>query len=124
MRERQRDGAMARLRTPLPQELESYENMIRMCDDDGEGEADNDGNAPEKVTLTHAETCASLRMAYAICYYGAQGTTMMGRNVTPLDTRHRTRKESYFAMRHLIVGLSRATHGCYVHIPTCVQEVP
>ena len=35
-----------------------------------------------------------------------------------MDTDH----PKYFTTRHLIVGVSRATHGQYVHVPTRSQE--
>ena len=53
-----------------------------------------------------------------------QGSTLRKTHVLLFDTRHRNRRtrESYFTMRHLIVGMSRATHGRYVHVPTSKQE--
>ena len=70
------------------------------------------------MTLNHAEACASLRMTYALCYYSAQGTTIRDRHVALFDTR-----KEHFTHRHLNVGLSRATHGSYLHVPTRVQEM-
>ena len=65
-------------------------------------------------------------MTYAFRDYSAKGTTLRDRHVVLFDTRHQTKDGddtvSHFAMRHFIVGLSRATHGDNVHIPTPKQE--
>ena len=105
----------------FPSELEVFGNKLRLREDDSEGDDNR-----ERVTLTHLDACRNLRMAYALCYYNALGTTLRDRHVVLFDTRHQTKDGddtvSHFAMRHLIIGLSRATHGCYVHIPTPKQE--
>ena len=101
----------------FPSELEVWGNTLRLREDDSE-----DDDHLERVTLTHLDACRNLRMTYALCYYSAQGTTLRDRHVVLFDTRHQIKDVSHFAMRHLIVGLSRATHGSYVHIPTTNQE--
>ena len=73
---------------------------------------------PETVELSHNEASMYLRLTYALTYASIQGRTIRNKNICLLDT-HRRR---YFTTRHLIVGVSRATHGCYVHIPTETQE--
>ena len=60
-----------------------------------------------------------LRMTYAFCYYSVQGATLRDRHVALFDTYH---AKGYFKVRHLIVGLSRATHGKYVHVVSAQQE--
>ena len=46
-----------------------------------------------------------------------QGQTYCDTHVVLLDTAHK-----HFDMRKLIVGMSRATHGQYVHVATPVDE--
>ena len=58
-----------------------------------------------------------LRLHYALCYYSAQGTTIRDRHVVLFDTRN-----DKYTMRHLNVGMSRATNGRYIHIPNKEQE--
>ena len=53
-----------------------------------------------------------LRLTHTMCYYTVQGRTFQSHMVL-LDTDHR-----HFSRRALIVGLSRATNGRLVHIPT------
>jgi hypothetical protein len=60
-----------------------------------------------------------LRMTYGFCYYSVQGATLRNRHVVLFDTHH---KRHYFTLRHLIVGMSRATHGQYVHVLSAEQE--
>ena len=95
--------------------FELYGNNLRLREEGDEEEGDPD--APDIVRLSHAETCASLRMTYALCYYSAQGTTIRRKHVVLFDSY-----KKHFTLRHLNVGLSRATHGCYVHVPNVQQE--
>lgn len=80
-------------------------------------EGDDDEDMSDVVTLGHQATCASFRFKYALCYYSAQGTTSRGKNVMLIDTKH-----THFTMIHLNVGLSRAAHGKYVHVPNVEQH--
>ena len=89
-------------------------NLISLREQD---EEDNDEKTSNVVKLNHQDFCASFRFTYALCYYSAQGTTIRGKNVMLFDTNHK-----HFTMRHLNVGLSRATHGKYVHVPTIDQQ--
>ena len=84
-------------------------------DDDNDEELDPD--TPDIVKLNHKDTCASLRLLHGLCYYSAQGTTIRDRHVVLFDTRN-----PYFTLRHLNVGLSRATHGSKVHVLDNYQE--
>ena len=107
-----RRGKVAGIR---PHTFELYGNNHRLRE---EGDAEEgDPDAPDIVRLSHAETCASLRMTYALCYYSAQGTTIRRKHVVLFDSH-----KKHFTLRHLNVGLSRATHGCYVHVPNIQQE--
>ena len=56
-------------------------------------------------------------MPDAHCYYTVQGKTYRDTHVVLVDT---TRK--HFDMRKLMVRMSRATHGQYVHVATGVYE--
>ena len=60
----------------------------------------------------------TMRLTYALWYASIQGRTLKDKHILLLDTMHR----DYFTMRHLIVGMSRATHGQYVHLPTLSAE--
>ena len=64
----------------------------------------------EKASVPWDEVCAQLRPAHAMCYYTCQGRTVRDRHMI-LDTTH-----EHFSVRALIVGLSRATHGIWLHI--------
>ena len=97
-------------------ELFGQSLQLRDTDDDDE-EEEVDPDAPDIVKLNHIDTCASFRLVHGLCYYSAQGTTIRDRHVVLFDTRNR-----YFSLRHLNVGLSRATHGCYAHVLDNYQE--
>ena len=66
----------------------------------------------QKLTLTHAEASHNLRLTEALTYPSAQGRTLRDKHILLMDANER----SHFSPRHLVVGLSRATHGNYVHI--------
>ena len=68
--------------------------------------------AKEEVTVPLDDVAHVLRLTHAMCYYTVQGRTFRSHMVL-LDTDHR-----HFSRRALIVGLSRATNGRLVHIPT------
>ena len=59
-----------------------------------------------------------LRLTYALTYAPIQGRTRRTKNSCLMDTTPRM----FFNTRHLIVGVSRATHGRFVHVPTEKQE--
>ena len=69
------------------------------------------GATDEKASIKLEQVCELLRLTHAICYYTAQGRTERDRHIVLLDMDHR-----HMSMRALIVGMSRATHGSYVHI--------
>jgi hypothetical protein len=66
---------------------------------------------PKTVEVPKEDVCSQLRMTHAMCYYTVQGRTIAGRHILLLDTTH-----PHFTTRALIVGLSRATHGDFVHV--------
>jgi hypothetical protein len=68
------------------------------------------------IQLTYAEASQFLRLAHVLCYASVQGSTI-SEHVLMLDLEHR-----YFSMRSLIVGMSRATHGRFVHMATQEQQ--
>ena len=86
-------------------------------------EEDDEDSTPlpskEDPRLTHAEVAKTMRLTYALCYASIQGRTLKDRHILLLDTMHR----EYLTMRHLIVGMSRATHGQFVHLPTLRDEL-
>ena len=69
------------------------------------------GENDERTSVTLADARTQLRLCHAQCYYTVQGRTVRDRHILLLDTGH-----PYFSVRALIVGLSRATHGRYLHV--------
>ena len=65
------------------------------------------------IELTLEETSRWLRLSYAVCYYSIQGRTIKNRSILLLDTGH-----MYYTVRNLIVGISRASRGSQVMIPS------
>ena len=72
----------------------------------------------DTVELSYNEASSYLRLTYSLTYANIQGRTFRNKHLCLLDTHHR----SFFTTRHLIVGVSRATHGRFVHMPTEQQE--
>jgi hypothetical protein len=75
------------------------------------------GCKDEEVSIPREDMCTQLRLSHAMCYYTVQGRTIRDRHIVLLDTSHK-----WFSVRHLIVGLSRATHGDWLHIGDNVSE--
>ena len=69
------------------------------------------GADDEQVVIPLVDVCSQLRLTHAVCYYTCQGRTVKDRHIVLLDTDH-----PHFSTRSLIVGLSRATEGKYLHI--------
>ena len=69
------------------------------------------GAEDETALVPLDEACTQLRLCHAMCYFTCQGRTIRDRHIVLLDTRHK-----HFSIRALIVGLSRATHGKYLHV--------
>ena len=69
------------------------------------------GAEDEKASVPWDEVCAQLRLCHALCYYTCQGRTVRDRHILLLDTTH-----THLSVRALIVGLSRATHGRWLHV--------
>jgi hypothetical protein len=66
-------------------------------------------SACETLVLTHQQAFESLRLSYALTYASCQGLTLPG--VVRLDTQ-----SQHFTMKHLYVGLSRATAADLVEV--------
>ena len=69
------------------------------------------GAADEAPTVPLEDACTQLRLCHAQCYYTCQGRTVRDRHIVLLDTMH-----PHFSVRALIVGLSWATHGRWLHV--------
>ena len=69
------------------------------------------GAEDERIRVPLVDACAQLRLCHAVCYYTCQGRTVRDRHIVLLDTAHKN-----FSVRALIVGLSRATHGRWLHV--------
>ena len=78
---------------------------LQMCEEYCHGAGD------ETTEVPLDQVCGQLRLTHAMCYYTCQGRTVKDRHIVLLDTDH-----FHFSTRSLIVGLSRATHGRYLHI--------
>ncbi len=79
---------------------------------EGAEEAEEDvdlANAPHSVTLMAEETWRHVRITHALCYASVQGLTIRDKHIL-LKTR-----SPHLTARDLNVGMSRATHGRYVH---------
>jgi hypothetical protein len=61
--------------------------------------------------LTHEQASEYLRMQHALVYASIQGRTMRDKHVAILDWHRQG-----WSIRTLIVAMSRATHGKFVHI--------
>ena len=68
--------------------------------------------AKKEVTVPLVDIPAVMRLTHAMCYYTIQGRTLRGHTLL-LDPTHPN-----FSRRALLVGLSRATHGNFVHVAT------
>ena len=90
-------------------------DKVRLREDNEE--ADEEESIQTEVTLTHQHASEWLRMTHAFCYYSVQGATLRNRHIALFDT-----SRGFLTLRHLIVGMSRATHGQYVHILSEEQE--
>ena len=75
------------------------------------------GADDEEVAIPLEEACSQLRLAHAMCYYTVQGRTIRDRHIVLLDTDHQ-----HFTTRSLIVALSRATHGRFLHVGDSTSE--
>jgi hypothetical protein len=91
---------------------------------DDMGADDDDAPASDAVEgkegvyrLTHTKAAKILRLQHALVYASIQGRTMRQKRICLLNTDHR-----HFTVRHLIVAVSRATHGEYVHVADVDQE--
>ena len=69
------------------------------------------GAKDERISVPMDDACAQLRMSHAMCFYTCQGRNVRDRHIVLLDTTHK-----HFSVRALIVGLSRATHGRWLHV--------
>ena len=69
------------------------------------------GRKDEEVTIPLEDVCSQLRPTHAMCYFTVQGRTVKDRHVVLMDTGSK-----HFSVRALIVGLSRTTHGSFLHI--------
>ena len=99
----------------FPDKLAPYGSKIALKDSDEGAGVDE---PLEFVELSHKEASTQLRLTYALTFASIQGRTIRDKHICLMDTHHK----KYFTTRHLIVGVSRATHGSYVHVPTERQE--
>ena len=81
-------------------------------DEDEETPPDDPKKAKSEVEVPLDVVATVMRLTHAMCYFTVQGRTLRGHTVL-LDTSSKN-----FSRRALIVGISRATHGKYVHVAT------
>ena len=93
-------------------------------EDDGEVEDDvevvevlQDPDNEHVISLTHKTAARLLRVQHALVYASIQGRTMRDKHLGLLDVHSR-----FFTIRHLIVALSRATHGKFLNVFNRTQE--
>ena len=72
----------------------------------------------EEIEVPLEEIPYLLRLTHAMCYYTIQGRTLRDKKILLIDTDHPN-----FSRRALIVGLSRATHGNFVHVAESETEI-
>ena len=103
----------------FPKTFEVSGNVVSLVGDSEEEdtEAIDLNKIPKRIVLSHTDFVCKLRLPYARCYYTVQGKTYRNTHVVLLDTLHKR-----FDMRKLVVGMSRATHGQYVHVATRADE--
>ena len=75
------------------------------------------GADDEKASVPLQHVCEQLRLTHSMCFYTVQGRTVRDRHIVLLDTANRN-----FSVRALIVGLSRATHGSFLHVGDDASE--
>lgn len=97
----------------FPDHLSSSGNKITLTGDDEEVE-----DSPETIELCHNEASMFLRLTYTLTYASFHCRAIRSKHIFVPDVHHKR----YFTTRHLIVGMSRATHDQYIHIPTQQQE--
>ena len=102
---------------------ETVEKPVKEEDEDEDDEEDPaEGEVPEELKLSHENTSKWLRPMHALCYGSIQGCTMEDKRILLLDTRAKEGRPRHFTLRHLIVGVSRATHQDLVHVATEAYE--
>ena len=79
---------------------------LQICEEDG-----------ELIDVKLSEACRLLRPGYAVTYNALQGLTLKEKHIVLADVRH-----THFTARHLNVGMSRATHGRFVHILSAREQ--
>ena len=92
-----------------------------MCEDEMEPPPKDVAVVQGKICgykLTHAKAAKILRLQHALVYASIQGRTIRNKHIALMDTLHNN-----FTVRHLIVAMSRATDGKFVHILELKQEV-
>ena len=86
-------------------------------DDDAEDDP-AEGDVPTDLKLSHENMSKWLRLTHARCYGSIQGCTMEKQHILLMDTNSR-----HFTLRHLIVGVSRATHQDFVHVDPAYEAI-
>ena len=80
-------------------------------------DSDDEEPSAELLTMPLTEAPRVLRLTHAMCDFTVQGRTLKGKHICLLDTGH-----TWFSRRALIVGMSRATHGAFVHVASDEYE--
>jgi len=105
-----------------PLEENEIDEEVDDLEDDDDMEEEDAEIAPEPedkyaFSLSHEAAARLLRVQHALVYASIQGRTMRQTHIGLMDVHHEN-----FTIRHLIVALSRATHGEYVHIFNTSQQ--
>jgi energy-coupling factor transporter ATP-binding protein EcfA2 len=86
--------------------------------DDDAVEDPAEGDVPTDLKLSHENVSKWLRLTHVRCYGSIQGCTMEKQHILLMDTHSR-----HFTLRHLIVGVSRATHQDFVHVDPAYEAI-
>ena len=96
-----------------PGDDDDKETATETEDQEDSEEDPAEGEIPAEIKLTYEQASKWLRPMHALCYGSIQGCTMANKKILLLDTTR-----AHFTLRHLIVGVSRATHQDNVHVAT------
>ena len=120
---------------PAPAPLACSEAAAPLARSEAEDDIDGEGNdtpenlamaarkpidvskAKKEVTVPLADLPAVMRLTHAMCYYTVQGRSLRDHSLL----LHTADKE--FCRRALIVGLSKATNGDFVHVASSQDAI-
>ena len=94
-----------------PEDMGADEEDDEECAPPPAKKARKEPREPGVYSLTHRQAMMYLRPQHALVYASIQGRTLRDKHIALLDWQ-----SHLFTPRHLIVAISRATHGKFVHV--------